>query len=856
MHLDVDRGWPALGLCMANIRSISCCVVILYCLSWSLQAFAGEWSIGIYEGLSPLLLMPSAHTLNPVLSAQDVTDRDAGFVADPFLMHEDSGWYLFFEVLNKVNHQGDIGYATSDNGLDWNYQKIVLDESFHLSYPYVFKWAGNYYMVPESNEAGAIRLYRATDFPTTWEFVTTLVSGAYVDSCPFYYNGGWWMLTTPLGLDDTLRLFYADALTGPWVEHPKSPIVVGDAHIARSGGRVTQFDNRLVRFAQDDAVTYGSHVRAFEITTLTRTDYAEVEVAESPVLSATGSGWNADGMHQLDPNLLPSGIWLAAVDAFGNPQQPQGISRAQWTLLSVDSEELAGEDGAAVNAFDADPATYWHTEWLNASPSHPHRLDIDLGAEYSLSGFRYLPRQDGGVNGRVKGYAFYVSADGVNWGTALASGIFPDNAQEQQVLFATTLGRYIRFEALSEQTGGPFTSVAELNLLGVLTESFPPDSDGDGIADSADQCPNTPVGANVDINGCAASQLDADNDGVSDAQDLCPGTLAGSTVDSHGCAASQLDSDNDGVSDAQDQCPGTLAGSTVDSHGCALNQLDSDNDGVSDAQDLCPGTAAGTAVDAAGCSLDATDSNGDGISDVEATALGLSLDDPAGDSDHDGIPDIVEIGGDLSHPRDTNADGFIDALQAMVVANIPLADGSVLDMTTAPGEILSKVSAAAVTDGPSGVAFPFGAISYTTTSQNGGSVTVRLAFSVDLPKDLVLYKAGNGVYTRLPMSVWSLVDARTIDVTLTDGDPLTDLDDTANGFIEDPIAPGVAAGTATATTSGGGGGCTLAAADNPRDPMLLLTALISLIGLSKRRRCRGASSRIRCRLFNRLFYPE
>ena len=46
-------------------------------------------------------------------------------------------------------------------------------------------------------------------------------------------------------------------------------------------------------------------------------------------------------------------------------------------------------------------------------------IDIDLGAMHDLDGVRYLPRQDGGVNGRVKGYAFYVSLDGVTWGSDL-----------------------------------------------------------------------------------------------------------------------------------------------------------------------------------------------------------------------------------------------------------------------------------------------------------------------------------------------------------------------------------------------------------------------------------------------------
>ena len=94
------------------------------------------------------------------------------------------------------------------------------------------------------------------------------------------------------------------------------------------------------------------------------------------------------------------------------------------------------------------------------------------------------------------------------------------------------------------------------------------DADADGVADEADQCPNTPAGAAVDFNGCADSQLDSDADGVSDDLDQCAATPAGAAVDADGCADSQKDSDGDGVSDDLDQCPATPAGTAVGSDGC------------------------------------------------------------------------------------------------------------------------------------------------------------------------------------------------------------------------------------------------------------------------------------------------
>jgi outer membrane protein OmpA-like peptidoglycan-associated protein/opacity protein-like surface antigen len=131
------------------------------------------------------------------------------------------------------------------------------------------------------------------------------------------------------------------------------------------------------------------------------------------------------------------------------------------------------------------------------------------------------------------------------------------------------------------------------------------DSDGDGVADRKDKCPNTPKGAVVDVNGCP---VDSDGDGVPDGIDQCPNTPTGVKVDEKGCP---LDADKDGVADSLDKCANTPEGTKVDSTGCPL---DSDGDGVTDDLDKCLNTPAGTKVDATGCPM-LLDTDGDGIND-------------------------------------------------------------------------------------------------------------------------------------------------------------------------------------------------------------------------------------------------
>jgi hypothetical protein len=235
------------------------------------------------------------------------------------------------------------------------------------------------------------------------------------------------------------------------------------------------------------------------------------------------------------------------------------------------------------------------------------------------------------------------------------------------------------------------------------------------------------------------------------------------------------------------------------------------------------------------------DSNGDGLSDSDAIALRLNPNDPDGDTDGDGIADAVEVGRNVNTPPDNDLDGIIDALEpgasaadAGIARGLPLPSGDTVTIMTATGEMLSKVSAAAMADGPTGINFPFGSISYTTSSPIGDSVTVRMAFSTDLPRDLILYKVNNaGALTELPASIWTRVNPVTVDITLTDGNLLTDLDAVANGFIEDPVVLSAASLPPLTPGSEGAGGCVMNTAVDA-DPSFLLL-LLALLGYSLKR---------------------
>ena len=163
----------------SNLHIVAALFLVLVCFipASTVKADKGpipDWNL---VDNSPFDLISPPGVTNPVIKASDVTDVSAQFVADPFLFHENNQWHMFFEVLNTGTNRGEIGVAASHDGLTWTYDRIVLAEKFHLSYPFVFKYQDQYYMMPETYQISEVRLYKAYNFPYDWRYATTLVKG-------------------------------------------------------------------------------------------------------------------------------------------------------------------------------------------------------------------------------------------------------------------------------------------------------------------------------------------------------------------------------------------------------------------------------------------------------------------------------------------------------------------------------------------------------------------------------------------------------------------------------------------------------------------------------------------------------
>ena len=139
------------------------------------------------------------------------------------------------------------------------------------------------------------------------------------------------------------------------------------------------------------------------------------------------------------------------------------IEKINTEVIFTSSEE-SGE-GNARHLVDNDPNTIWHTMYSVTVAKYPHWVDLDAGDVKTITGFTYLPRQNGN-NGNIKNYRIQVSNDAQNWGEPVAEGAFANDNKLKRVMFDKPVkARYIRFTALSSQAGDDFASGAELGIL-------------------------------------------------------------------------------------------------------------------------------------------------------------------------------------------------------------------------------------------------------------------------------------------------------------------------------------------------------------------------------------------------------
>ncbi len=226
-----------------------------------------------------------------------------------------------------------------------------------------------------------------------------------------------------------------------------------DATTGRISGTATAVGRSLVKLSASKASATVSTEFLWSVGSLQSARYFKFEALSE----RNGNAWTS----------------MAELNLLG--ESGQVLPRTGW-VVSADSQELAGENGAVANAIDGNAATIWHTQWQAANPVPPHWIVVDMGTAQRVTGLRYTPRSGGG-NGTVARYRVHLSQDGVNWGSPVAEGNLGDLGD-----WAAT--KEVRFNALSTVNRAPTLAVPTVPPVreGDAAMLTVPGSDPDGDA--------------------------------------------------------------------------------------------------------------------------------------------------------------------------------------------------------------------------------------------------------------------------------------------------------------------------------------------------------------------------------------
>ena len=264
-HMDIARhGAKSVARAAARAAYRLCCHAPHWRVGWRRVGPGGDvWSRGDLAGVRwNVLPDPGDH-----------------FYADPFPVRRAGRDYLFFEDLDHKTSKGVISVVPFDDHGVAVASIPVLEEPWHLSYPFMIEENGEIYMVPESSLSGEIAIYRAADFPHRWQKEAVLVSGVEAaDATIIRHDGLYWMFAVVRdgigGYSDTLAIWHAPALFGPWTAHAGNPLLIDD-RAARPAGNMVLRDGQLWRPVQDCRAGYGAALGLARVTQLDTESYAQ-----------------------------------------------------------------------------------------------------------------------------------------------------------------------------------------------------------------------------------------------------------------------------------------------------------------------------------------------------------------------------------------------------------------------------------------------------------------------------------------------------------------------------------------------------------------------------------------------------
>jgi len=253
-----------------------------------------QWGVAFYASDWKGLVMWRAH---------QIINPPNGFLADPFVIRRREKDYCFVEEYNYDKEKGCISVYELRNNTSERLGEAI-NESFHLSFPFLFPFEGKLYMCPETNQTNDIRVYENIEFPLKWKLSKTLINNVSAsDTMIFQKDNMWWMFTNidPVAANDhssMLFIFYADSpISDTWLPHGRNPVIV-DSSKARNGGMLIH-EGCIYRVSQKQSFGfYGAGTTINKIDVLNKNEYVETEFC--PVKPEFFS--NVGGTHHMHGN--------------------------------------------------------------------------------------------------------------------------------------------------------------------------------------------------------------------------------------------------------------------------------------------------------------------------------------------------------------------------------------------------------------------------------------------------------------------------------------------------------------------------------------------------------------------------
>lgn len=234
--------------------------------------YTDYWNIGIvFSPIHEFLNSEKTHTVQWFSKLPK-----SRFMADPFGVYIKDQLHILYE---DFRFDEGIGKTASflfkeDTFVE---NRIVIDEEFHMSYPFLFEHKDEMYCIPETYQANQVGLYKAVDFPIKWKFEKILIKNyAGIDSTLYNKDDTWFLFSTDKnsGPHYNLNIHYTDDVFGPWKAHPKNPVKT-DIRSARPAGTLFEHKGELFRPSMDYSEKIEGRITINKVVTLTILNFKE-----------------------------------------------------------------------------------------------------------------------------------------------------------------------------------------------------------------------------------------------------------------------------------------------------------------------------------------------------------------------------------------------------------------------------------------------------------------------------------------------------------------------------------------------------------------------------------------------------